>query len=155
MTQWIQIKYRHVISRKWEFRGWTLVSLGQIYALSPSRYPTALMAPSRAAPFPAWPDSPVIHFPFPSGDGSWHPSHVGARHQRPPTGTMRPLSPPQGVRSTITTICDTGYAELPTYPVQPAAASLYQGSAGHYSSSPAASSYLEGHDVLMMLASKT
>ena len=38
---------------KWEFLWWTLVSLGQIYTLSPSRIPTAPMAPGRAAPFPA------------------------------------------------------------------------------------------------------
>ena len=104
-------------SPEWEIQGWTLVSHGQICILSPSRFPTALMAPSRAAPFPAWPDSPVIQFPFPSGYGSWHPSHVGARHLRPHTGTKRPLSPPQGVQFTIKTICDTGYAWLPTYPV--------------------------------------
>ena len=43
-------------------------------------------------------------------NGSQHPDHVGARHQRPHAGTHEPLSPPQGIQPTIKTICGTGYA---------------------------------------------
>ena len=83
------------------------------------------------------------------------PESCGGETSTSAYGNPRPLPPPQGVRSTMTTICGTGYAELPTYPVHTAAASLYQGSAAIHSSSPAASSYFEGHDVLMMFASNT
>jgi len=39
--------------KEWEGLRWTLVPLGQAHTLPPSRDPTALMAPGRAAPFPA------------------------------------------------------------------------------------------------------
>jgi len=110
--------YNDLYKDRWEFQRWTLVSTGQIHRLPPSRFPTALMAPSRAAPFPAWPDPPVIHFPIPSGFGSWHPSHVGARHRRPPMGTHGPAEPPLGIR---TAICDLRKRarKLPSYPDKP------------------------------------
>ena len=41
------------------------------------------------------------------------PGHVGARHQRPHVGTIKPLSPLQGVRSTIKTICGSGVRLAP------------------------------------------
>jgi len=49
----IQFFYNTLYEIRWEFQRWTLVSTGQIHKLPPSRYPTAPMAPGRAAPFPA------------------------------------------------------------------------------------------------------
>ena len=46
----------------------------------------------------------------------------------------------QGVRSTITTICDTGYAELPPDPAWRPFVGLYEANEAGYSSDEASSS---------------
>jgi len=56
-------------------------------------------------------------YPLPSGSGSHHPSHYGARLRSPHVGNQRLGYAAQGVRTAIRTICGTGYVQLPSYPV--------------------------------------
>ena len=75
------------------------------------------MAPGWAAPFPAWPVPPAMYSLFSSENRSHHPSHLGARFRSRRVGDQRLVCAARGVRITILTICDTGYAKPPSYPI--------------------------------------
>ena len=101
---------------RWEFLGSHSFPMALIHTLSPPRVPKAPMAPGWAAPFPAWPVPPVMYLLSSSEYRSYHPSHLGARFRSPRVGSQRPGCAVQGVRITMLTICDSGYAKPPSYP---------------------------------------
>lgn len=74
---------------------------------------------------------------------------MGARLQRPRTGSNGPVVPSQSVQPAIMTICGIGYAKPPVYPDYTSNGSLYEQFGMSYWAVSACSSYLDGQEVLI------